>query len=116
MVASSDPQGWVKINFNAHFGEVLMLGVGMAIHNDKGKLLVVSAKHYRASWNVKVAEVAAASFTLEVALHLGFSNVIVAHVFLLCKSVASFNIFICNHLSRSGNCVAHWCKCNYKNT
>ena len=40
---SPSPQGWVKVIFDAHIGEGMVRGLGLAICDEEGKLLAVGS-------------------------------------------------------------------------
>ncbi|KAL2941941.1 hypothetical protein RDABS01_030291 [Bienertia sinuspersici] len=125
----SPMEGWVKINVDAHIGENDFIGVGIVWRNHVGKILGAAVRRCQGRWKSDIAEAMAALFGVQVARRFGFEKVImecdslavVRHIttnaegcspiFLFVNEVNSlknsFVNFVCSHVKRGGNCVAH---------
>lgn len=122
-------EGWVKINFDAHISTPQNSSLGIAIRNHEGLLMLTGTRLVQASWSVEATEAAAALYGLELAHRLGYDRVHlegdamnVIHAILIQSDgltplhliyenvyvVSSFFTgFMCSHVKRGGNTVAH---------
>ncbi|XP_074288445.1 uncharacterized protein LOC141613600 [Silene latifolia] len=121
--------GFIKINVDAHVAGSGVVGLGVVARDEAGSVVGMGCRRVEAEWDVEVAEARAASFGLEVANRLGFSNIILEgdalNVVLAVKneSVARSPFGLCvndvivnlrlfpssffSHVKRGGNTVAH---------
>ncbi|KAL2939751.1 hypothetical protein RDABS01_011770 [Bienertia sinuspersici] len=123
------PEGWVKVNVDAHVSTDGVIGVGVAIRNQRGRVVAAAVRRYWARWKVEMAEACAARFGVMLAHRLGYSKVIlesdslfvvtqvqnapdgsapIFHFFEdICVLKNYFSDFYCCHVKRGGNCLAH---------
>ena len=120
---------WVKVNVDAYVGENQTVGLGVVVRDWQGKLLVAAATRMNVAWEARMAEAAAARFGVMIARRYGYPKVCLegdaltvvaalhqnqvgrAPISLLLSDVISlskgFDAFICSHVKRAGNTVAH---------
>ncbi|XP_021724891.1 uncharacterized protein LOC110692199 [Chenopodium quinoa] len=123
------PAGTLKINVDAAtFDDAV--GLGVVARNSHGDIVFTGARRWRGRWDSCIAEAAAIHFGVELAIRFGYRDVwcesdalnVVQkiqqkqlgynYVFLFISSIislsSSFSSFICSHVKRGGNTVAHF--------
>ncbi|CAO2837228.1 unnamed protein product [Amaranthus hypochondriacus] len=120
---------WVKINFDAHVPSGNRRGLGIVARDKNGKLLVAGVRRVVAKWSVETSEAAAALFAVELMARLGYRLIHLEGDALpvvltidnrsdgyspihtiydkLYSVISLFDGFVCSHVSRSGNTLAH---------
>ncbi|XP_074300083.1 uncharacterized protein LOC141631292 [Silene latifolia] len=68
--------GFIKLNVDGHVAGCGVVGLGVVARDMAGRVVGMGCRRVEADWDVEVAEARAASFGLEVANRLGFSNII----------------------------------------
>ncbi|KAL2894661.1 hypothetical protein RDABS01_010570 [Bienertia sinuspersici] len=126
---SRPPEGWVKINVDAHLGEDGTMSVGVAVRNQSGKIILAAVRKVKAGWDVDMVGAYAACFGVQTAYRFGFQRVVLESdslvvvrtiiagpngrtpIFLFFDDVQNLRnlleAFICVHVKRGGNCLAH---------
>lgn len=121
-------EGWVKVNFDAHVGIEGHRGLGVAVRNHEGTLLLAAIRRIKSHMGTKESEATAAIFALEIASRFEFDqvhlegdalnvtnainryNTGLAPIYHLYKSLEElsncFHGFACSFVRRSGITVA----------
>lgn len=119
----------VKVNVDAHVLEGVGVRFGVVVRDSTGRLLVAAVKKLEAQWTPEMTEAGAARYGLEVARRYGFDRVVLegdaatvintvhnkvsgeAPIFLIYDDIRKlsgmFSSFLCTHVRRAGNTVAH---------
>ncbi|KAL2935796.1 hypothetical protein RDABS01_018914 [Bienertia sinuspersici] len=125
---SPPPMGWVKVNTDANVITGEKVSIGAVIRDEKGALKAFGVKVVGPA-SVEIAKAEAARYGLMLARRLGFLRIILecdaigvinainskkqgeTPIFLLFEDIQSyircFDDFLCSHVKRTGNTVAH---------
>ncbi|KAL2893116.1 hypothetical protein RDABS01_009025 [Bienertia sinuspersici] len=125
---SPPPNGWNKVNVDAHVLEGSKTALGVAIRDSNGEIKAIGARNICPTYT-EHAEAEAARFGVLLVRRLGISKIVLemdalnvaqaikievkrsTPIFLIYEDIKlykqMFEEFSCNHVKRSGNAVAH---------
>ncbi|KAL2941958.1 hypothetical protein RDABS01_030308 [Bienertia sinuspersici] len=106
---SRPPEGWVKINVDAHLGEDGTVSVGIAARNQNGKIILAAVRKVKAGFGFQRVVLESDSLVVVRTIIAGSSGR--TPIFLFFDDIHNFinllEAFICVHVKRGGNCLAH---------